>query len=96
MPAYQPTPLVALDQLAHTLGVSGIWVKDESKRFGLKAFNTPFREQNILGRIGFFNISKIIEHWVSAGPCLIPMKSNAPGIFGSLWIIKNSISSLGY
>jgi diaminopropionate ammonia-lyase len=38
MPAYQPTPLVALDQLAHTLGVSGIWVKDESKRFGLKAF----------------------------------------------------------
>jgi len=38
MPAYQPTPLVALEQLAQTLGVSGIWVKDESKRFGLKAF----------------------------------------------------------
>lgn len=38
MPAYRPTPLVALDQLAQTLGVSRIWVKDESKRFGLKAF----------------------------------------------------------
>ena len=38
MPAYHPTPLVALDQLAQTLGVSNIWVKDESKRFGLKAF----------------------------------------------------------
>lgn len=38
MPAYRPTPLVALDQLAQTLGVSNIWVKDESERFGLKAF----------------------------------------------------------
>lgn len=38
LPAYRPTPLVALDRLAQMLGVSGIWVKDESKRFGLKAF----------------------------------------------------------
>lgn len=38
MPTYHATPLVALDQLAQTLGVSHIWVKDESKRFGLKAF----------------------------------------------------------
>lgn len=38
LPAYQPTPLVALDQLARTLGVDRIWVKDESQRFGLNAF----------------------------------------------------------
>jgi len=38
MPAYRPTPLVALDRLAQTLGVGNIWVKDESARFGLKAF----------------------------------------------------------
>ena len=38
MPAYRPTPLVALDRLAQTLGVRDIWVKDESSRFGLKAF----------------------------------------------------------
>ena len=38
LPAYRPTPLVALHQLARTLGVGAIWVKDESKRFGLKAF----------------------------------------------------------
>jgi len=38
MPTYRATPLVALDQLARTLGVSDLRVKDESKRFGLKAF----------------------------------------------------------
>lgn len=38
LPAYRPTPLVALDQLARTLGVGAIFVKDESNRFGLKAF----------------------------------------------------------
>ncbi len=36
--AYQPTPLVSLPDLAHRLGVGQILVKDESKRFGLKAF----------------------------------------------------------
>ena len=38
LPAYRPTPLVYLEQLAHTLGVGGIWIKDESQRFALKAF----------------------------------------------------------
>ena len=38
MPAYEPTPLVALRSLARTLGVSEIFIKDESKRFGLNAF----------------------------------------------------------
>lgn len=35
---YRPTPLVSLPELARQLGVGKIFVKDESKRFGLKAF----------------------------------------------------------
>lgn len=35
---YQPTPLVALRALAEKTGVRGIYIKDESKRFGLNAF----------------------------------------------------------
>lgn len=35
---YRPTPLVALPNLAAKLGVKQIYVKDESKRFGLNAF----------------------------------------------------------
>ncbi|MGI6029107.1 MAG: diaminopropionate ammonia-lyase [Candidatus Heteroscillospira sp.] len=38
LPDYRPTPLVRLDALANRLGVGGIYVKDESKRFGLNAF----------------------------------------------------------
>lgn len=38
MPAYEPTPLAALDNLAAYLGIKGIYVKDESYRFGLNAF----------------------------------------------------------
>ncbi len=37
-PQYGSTPLAALDNLAKTLGVGGIYVKDESYRFGLNAF----------------------------------------------------------
>lgn len=37
-PQYQATPLVSLRQLAETLGVNSIYLKDESKRFGLNAF----------------------------------------------------------
>lgn len=35
---YRPTALAALPALARRLGVRGIYVKDESTRFGLKAF----------------------------------------------------------
>ncbi|TLM99988.1 pyridoxal-phosphate dependent enzyme, partial [bacterium] len=35
---YQPTPLRSLANLAKFLGVAGIYVKDESYRFGLNAF----------------------------------------------------------
>jgi len=35
---YSMTPLTELKELAHTLGVSNIYIKDESYRFGLNAF----------------------------------------------------------
>lgn len=38
MPEYKPTPLHNLSELSNSLGVKGIYVKDESKRFGLNAF----------------------------------------------------------
>lgn len=38
LPNYKPTPLVELNNLANHYGVKKIWVKDESKRFGLNAF----------------------------------------------------------
>ncbi len=38
LPVYTPTPLRALPHLARRLGVGSILVKDESHRFGLKAF----------------------------------------------------------
>ena len=37
-PQYKPTPLIELKHLSRQLGVSKIWVKDESRRFGLNAF----------------------------------------------------------
>ena len=38
VPAYKPTPLRSLRHLAAALGVGGIYIKDESYRFGLNAF----------------------------------------------------------
>ena len=37
-PQYSRTPLASLDKLAASLGVAGIYIKDESYRFGLNAF----------------------------------------------------------
>ena len=37
-PQYEPTPLVLLPALAAELGLAGVWVKDESKRFNLNSF----------------------------------------------------------
>lgn len=37
-PEYEPTPLAELRQLAKHIGVAGMYVKDESYRFGLNAF----------------------------------------------------------
>ena len=38
IPGYAPTPLLKLDGLAGDLGIGSIYVKDESKRFDVKAF----------------------------------------------------------
>jgi diaminopropionate ammonia-lyase len=38
VPGYEPTPLARLDALASHLGLAGLYVKDESYRFGLNAF----------------------------------------------------------
>lgn len=38
IPGYQPTPLHSLDALAKEIGLGGIFVKDESPRFGLNSF----------------------------------------------------------
>ena len=37
-PQYTKTPLVSLDNLSKKLGVGGLYIKDESYRFGLNAF----------------------------------------------------------
>jgi diaminopropionate ammonia-lyase len=38
LPGYEPTPLHRLDAVAEELGLSAVWVKDESIRLGLPAF----------------------------------------------------------
>ena len=38
IPEYKPSPLMALPDLAHSVGLGNIYVKDESQRLGLKAF----------------------------------------------------------
>ncbi|MCY7007224.1 diaminopropionate ammonia-lyase [Fusobacterium simiae] len=38
LPNYEKTPLIDLKELAKYCGVKNIWLKDESKRFGLNAF----------------------------------------------------------
>lgn len=57
---YQPTPLVPLADLAKEMGVGMVYVKDESKRFGLNAFKglgASFAIHQILQEkpdVGFF------------------------------------------
>ena len=51
LPGYAPTPLVPLQGLAHAWGLRGIFAKDESHRFGLKAFK-------VLG--GSFAVAKLV------------------------------------
>ncbi len=38
LPGYEPTPLRELPDLAFRLGLGAVLVKDESRRFGIKAF----------------------------------------------------------
>jgi diaminopropionate ammonia-lyase len=62
IPNYEPTPLRSLPHLAAELGVSGIYVKDESCRFGLNAFKVLGASYAIArylaGRLGI-NISEL-------------------------------------
>jgi diaminopropionate ammonia-lyase len=51
LPGYRATPLLRLDGLAVKLGVKRIYVKDESKRFGLNAFK---------GLGGIYAVTKIL------------------------------------
>ncbi|MEL7656092.1 MAG: diaminopropionate ammonia-lyase [Bacillota bacterium] len=51
VPGYRATPLVRLDALADKLGVKRIYVKDESKRFGLNAFK---------GLGGIYAVTKVL------------------------------------
>lgn len=52
-PEYKKTPLVSLNALSKQLGIKGLFVKDESYRFGLNAFK-------VLG--GSYAIGNIIAH----------------------------------
>lgn len=51
LPDYRATPLVRLDGLSEKLGVKRIYVKDESKRFGLNAFK---------GLGGIYAVTKVL------------------------------------
>ena len=54
LPGYKPTPLVSLRNLAASWGLRGIFVKDESHRFGLKAFKVlggSFAAANLVCRL---------------------------------------------
>ncbi len=56
LPGYAPTPLVERPGLAALIGAGKLWVKDESHRFGLKAFKalggTFAAAMAIAGRLG--------------------------------------------
>ncbi|GMO49539.1 MAG: diaminopropionate ammonia-lyase [Treponemataceae bacterium] len=63
MPGYAETPLVALENLAVHLGVRGIYLKDESYRFGLNAFK-------VLG--GSYAIARYIAEELERGGHIKP------------------------
>jgi diaminopropionate ammonia-lyase len=57
-PAYEPTPLVTLDQVAAYCGVARVYYKDESARFDLRSFKA-------LG--GAYAVAKVVAAEVSKG-----------------------------
>lgn len=61
-PMYKQTPLVDLQQLAKKIGVKGVYVKDESYRFGLNAFKVlggSYAIGNYLANLLNTDISKL-------------------------------------
>ena len=61
---YSPTPLVSLPNLSRRLGVGRIFVKDESKRFGLNAFKV-LGGAYAIGRLLAQRLGRDIEHLTS-------------------------------
>ena len=62
---YAPTPLVSLPGLAARLGIAGIFVKDESRRFGLNAFK---------GLGGSYALAKVICEELGIDPKTVTMQ----------------------
>lgn len=56
-PGYEPTPLHALPGLAARLGLGGLYLKDESRRFSLKSFK-------VLG--GAYAVFRVIQRAIEA------------------------------
>ena len=57
IPGYEVTPLVNLSSLSQDLGVKDVFMKDESHRFGLKAYK-------VLG--GSYGCMKAVETLLSS------------------------------
>ena len=55
-PQYSVTPLAKLDGMAGQLGLGGLFVKDESYRFGLNAFKVLGHHQQIRRRLAVVRI----------------------------------------
>lgn len=62
-PEYSPTPLISLANLAQSFGIQGLYVKDESFRFGLNAFK-------VLG--GSYAIGQCIAQRLGCSICDLP------------------------
>ena len=69
-PGYIPTPLANLNNLAYILGISGMYVKDESFRFGLNAFK---------GLGGSFCLGRYIARKLGKESAASGKESAAPG-----------------
>ncbi len=65
-PGYAPTPLVELHGIAKNVGVSGLWYKDEGKRFGMGSFKA-------IG--GGYAVSQIVARHVMRGTGLADITS---------------------
>lgn len=81
-PEYSPTPLVRLNALAKDLGVKGIFVKDESKRFGLNAFKV-LGGSHAIGR----RIARMLGVEFSALSCALLTSAETRAKLGGLTFI---------
>ena len=68
-PGYAPTPLVRLDDLARRLNLGTIWLKDETKRFGVDSFK-PLGAGYALGRVLSDTLSRALGRDVSVSDLL--------------------------